>query len=760
MAQSAQAPDSSKHDISALNALYLDGESCDQEVFAEQRSNLLLFAGEHYNRRHSLFYKRIRDTRELNQEQKIRLTKNHIQNICKIYANNIVSATPGVGFEPKDEQSIQDQKAATLHHSVWRDACEKYGIENNLVDQWCDDFIQVGEVITKIFWDPMAGEVKAYEQKIDDAGQPVFYDVNGEETNDGVDEYGNPHSLVADPDLPVFSGQMVFEEVYGFNLFRSAQAKRMEDSPFLMIRKMSNTKDMKQRYRNDPDKAKLFEETQEDTFVVFDAGFNGYKKTQGLSMIREFYFKPSPEYPKGYFYITTKAGIVEEGELPGGIFPIVFQEYERIQTTCRGRSPIKHMRPYQIEINRAASKIAEHQVTLGDDKLLVQNGTKVSAGIALPGVRSINYTGSDPKVLGGRSGEQYVSYMTGQIAELYQVMNVAQDGEDANAQMDPFALLFRSASQKKKFQRYTKRFELFLLNVTKTYLKLAKVHLPDDQIIWAIGKSEQINIPEFKSANDICYQINVEAQSDDIETKLGKQLVLNHVLQYVGPQLKPDDIGKLMRQMPYANFDGSFDDMTIDYDSVQNTLLALDRGEQVVPSQYGDLVYKIKRLTLRTEKPDFKYLAPPIQMAYQQIIQQYSQLEAQQQVQIQRAQQGYIPTGGQLLGCDFFVTDPESPSKTRRARLPSESVQWLVTQLEAQGQSLDQIESLSGGNQSQIASLMAQQPGGMPQLRPGVKSTSAMIPRGMGLGGSRPAPMHAVPPPQPGVNGMTPFRGP
>lgn len=754
---------SPKHTIDDLNSFYSEGETCDGEVFAEQRSNLLLVAGEHYSRRQATFFKRLRESRDVSQEQKLRLTKNHIQNICKIYANNIISATPGVGFEPKDEQSIQDQKAAELHHSVWQDANERYGIQTHLIDGWCDNFIQIGEVYEKIFWDPMAGDIKAFEQKVDEMGQPVHLDPNGEETPESHDVYGQPHQLAPDFDLPVFSGAFVFEDVYGFNLLRSPQAKRMEESPYLIVRKMVPISEMKKRYEKDPAKLKFFQESSEDTFLVMSGSRGSVKKTEGMCMLREYYFRPCPEYPNGYFYFTTKEGIFEQDELPGGVFPIVGEPYETIQTTCRGRSPIKHMRPYQVEINRAASKMAEHQVTLGDDKLAVQNGTKVSAGVALPGIRAVNYTGEKPTLIPGRSGEQYLGYMQSQTEELYQVMNVALDSEKEAGQLDPFALLFRSASQKKKFQRYTKRFENFLMNVCKTYLRLAKVHLPDDAIIWAVGKSEQINIPEFKNAKDISYQIIVEAQSDDIETKLGKQMVLNHVLQYVGTQLKPEDIGKLMRQMPYANFDGSFDDMTIDYDTIENDLLALDRGEQPPMNNQDNHVYCIKRLSLRQRKPDYQFLPPQVKSAYDHRLDIHEQMEAQRQVQLQRAQQGYIPTGGAMLGCDFFVSDPANPSKTRRARLPSESVQWLVTQLEAQGQGLDQIESMTQGAQAQVAGFMLQQPGGVPQPRPGVNHTSALLPQGMGLSGSRPQqpsspPRRFMPPQMPAQMGS--FRGP
>src|SRR5690606_18470640 len=134
-----------KPDIATLNGYYTDGDSCDQEVFSEMRSNILLAAGDHYNKRQSRYFKRIRDAKGLSDEQKLRLTKNHIQKICKIYANNILSMNPGVGFTPKDENSMHDQKVAELHHSVWMDAVNKYHIHEKM-DEWVDSFVEIGEL--------------------------------------------------------------------------------------------------------------------------------------------------------------------------------------------------------------------------------------------------------------------------------------------------------------------------------------------------------------------------------------------------------------------------------------------------------------------------------------------------------------------------------------------------------------------------------------------------------------------------------------
>lgn len=712
-----------EHTSADLQNLYTEGDSVDQAIFAEMRSNLLLVAGEHYQKRESLFYRRIRDSKELSQEQKLRLTKNHIRKVCQTYVNNIMSMSPGVGFSPKDEKSPHDQKVSEMHHSVWRDAFQKYNLDD-LMDDWCDNFVELGEVAVKIFFDPQKGSIKGYEHLTDVEGNPA------------LNEFGQ---LQIDKENPIYTGEFVFEEVYGFNMLRPAECRDLRKAEWLAIRKMVNKDDLLLSFP-DEDKQKFIKESLDETFMVFDAGYGGYYKAKNQVSVREFYFRPCRKYPQGYFYITTREGILAEGELPGGIFPIVIQVFDKIQTTARGRSPVKQMRPYQAEINRSASKMAEHQITLGDDKIMVQNGTKVSAGVSLPGVRTISYTGAKPEILEGRNGAQYLDYMNSQITEMYGVMNVQEDSQENTAQLDPYVLLFRAAKQKKKFQRYIKRFEKFLIEVVKVYLSLAKVHLDDDALVYAVGSNERVNISEFKKLSDICYEVKVEAQSDDIETKLGKQIVLNHTLQYVGTQLKPEDIGKLMRAMPFANFDESFDDMTIDYDNSVNDILALDRGEQPPVNQYDNHVYCIKRLVSRSRKADFQYLDPQAKQNYAAKIQLHQQMQAFQELQIQRAEQGFIPTAGAMITCQMYVNNPKDPlAKPNLVRVPYAALDWLLQQLESQGQSQEQLQDMNPGAQAQLAGVFTRmgggagsQPGGRPMPGQAMGNSQMGPPNGMG----------------------------
>jgi hypothetical protein len=181
----------------------------------------------------------------------------------------------------------------------------------------------------------------------------------------------------------------------------------------------------------------------------------------------------------------------------------------------------------------------------------------------------------------------------------------------------------------------------------------------------------------------------------------------------------------MMREMPYANAEGAFDDFTLDYDLATDDILALDRGERPPVGQYDNHPYLIKKLTARMRKRDFKYLNPIVQNNYQQKVTMHQQFEAQRQMQIQRAEQGFIPTSGYAVTCQMYVTDPSDPTgqKTRLVRVPYDALAWLIQHLQAQGSGQAELQDMNEGTQAQIANIMTQggppSPSGMPGGAPG-----------------------------------------
>lgn len=704
-----------------LISLYKDGESIDNSIYAEQRSNLMLVAGNHYTRKGSKFWNRIRDDKGLSGEQKIRIVSNHIQRICKILENNILTYAPSVDICAKNPSELQDQKAAELNKAVWKDIETRQKFKQR-TREFCQDFTRIGETFAKLYWDESKGRFLGYEQQVDELGQPVFED-------GGMDDYGQPlqGAPVGDKSKPKFSGDLCIERIFGFNIFRAKEAKTMDESWFIGLRKMVNIDELKSRVGNDEEKLKYIQASRDETFVVFDGNNTNYKtEANNECLVLEMYVRPSINHPNGYYYIYTTSGVLWEGELPFGIFPIVYAGYDEVPTNARYHSIIKHLRPFQSSINMMASQAAEARITTGQDKILTQIGSKIQSGGLNAGIRNIQYAGSPPTIMPGRTGDQWLAPMQQAIEEMYQIANMAEDLGEKQSQQDPFGKLFETMEQKKKYVLYVMKFASFQCELVETALTLYREYADESAIIPAIGRSELVNIAEFKNTKPLNYQIKVDSSTEDMESKMGRQLMFNHILQYVGTNLDKDQLGLMVKMAPYANNEQAFEDLTINYDSATNMILSLDRGQPFQPNANDDAKYMLKRIISRMRKADFKQLSPQIQQMYSQVEQQFVQIEADQAARIKAAQAEFIPMAGMAVTCQMYVPDPKDPSKKPQlVRVPFDSLTWLLKRLEEQGILQQDISQQQMGVQAQIAdhSMQApQQPAGVgvaqPQLRP------------------------------------------
>ena len=657
-----------KKTIEKLRKAYQEAEQVDKPVFAEMRSNILMVSGDHYQKKMDKAWERMRLHRGVNDSAKIRITKNHIQNILQYQADLVTGAAPGVKFGPKNDMDLDDQKVAELANMLWSDFRDTRDW-SDLTCANCDDMFQLGEVHGLFWFNPSAGLAI------------------------GQDEEGNT----------IRTGKIEFEPVYGFNLLRDPNCEDIRKSPYLIHRKMSSLEGLKAAY---PNKAGQISANDKKTYVVFDAQ-RGYRRTEGDEvMVANYYYRPSKQYPDGYFYQTVEDLILDQGTLPGGIFPIVSQVCDKSQTLARGYGKVRVLRPYQIEVNRTISKMAEHQVTLGDDKILTNTSTKISAGVAAPGVRHIKVSGNaKPTVMEGRTGSQYLPYLEFVITGMYRAGNTPEkQGDEFKGQVDPFTLLYRSGSQKSTFNRYIKKFEAYQKDIAKLYIQYCKLYMTDEDIVEIIGHKEMINIPEFRKRGPFEYSLKVDAQGEDLESRIGQQMSLQQILQYVGKQLDPQEIGKIIRQMPFANKEQALDTMTLSWDKYRNDALAMERGIPRPASLTDDHSYMIKNLDHRMSQQDFETKDPQIQQLFAQRKEEHQNFMKEIKQQQMMETKGSIPTTGALVPVDLYVGyDPEDPTKTRRARLPHDSMQWLMKALKNQGTIMEETSNLAEGTQAQMA---------------------------------------------------------
>lgn len=673
------------------------------------RGNIRLVDGEHYHKKNKQFWLRARENPNFSHEQKIRITQNHIHNISKSWVNSILSLSPDAVIEPKNETEIQDQKAAELNHSVWMDVKKRQRMEQKKAEL-AADFFDLGEAAVKIFFDASAGEIAGYEPLTYEDGTPVVDQMTGQ---------------VQQSEIPVFSGEIKIERVLASNLFRDTSARSKYDCRMVGIRKMVDVKELKKQVGSDEEKLKFIKADSDDTFKVFSEINSDYEESKDQALVKEYYFRPGAEFPNGYFYITTTSGILFEGELPFGIFPLAWEGFDDIQASCRSRSLIKQLRPFQAEINRAISQMAMIQMTNGEDKIFMQAGAKMSAAQYVPGVRAFTISGMAPTVVQGRTGEQFMGYVNFQIEQMYQAAKLQELAMPADGNVAPYAMLYASAKQRRAFSLYAAKFGRFLVEICEITLKLAKAYYNEQNLIPAIGRNEAINISEFKNSNPLSYEVTVEEGSDDIESRLGKQMSLTQFMQYGGKNLTAEQLGIIAREMPYMNSEAITSSLTLNYDVSKNVILALDRGQVPKISKYNDNPYLIQRLSARQQQGDFNMLPPQIQHNYEMFMQQLDQIEVQKQQDIQRAEAGFIPTTGPLVPCDFYVNTQNGG--TQRVKIYSDAIKWLLDSLEKQGTYLGQIKDTNEGALADMARMH-----GQPQQQP---------PQGMGPPGNGMPPM-------------------
>ena len=152
----SQGEEKKEHQLNGaeLERKYKDSNSCDDEIFSEMRSNVLLVAGEHYNKKGSKYWNRIRNSKGLSETQKIRLTKNHVKTICKRQIGRILAQAPNTKVVPNNQDEMQDQKTAELNDAVWKYQ-KKVSKFRKKVRKFAEDFIHIGECYCKVFFDPL-----------------------------------------------------------------------------------------------------------------------------------------------------------------------------------------------------------------------------------------------------------------------------------------------------------------------------------------------------------------------------------------------------------------------------------------------------------------------------------------------------------------------------------------------------------------------------------------------------------------------------
>ena len=549
------------------------------------------------------------------------------------------------------------------------------------MDNFAVDFLDFGEMWAVVKWDWMAGDFIDYYEYLDEETQEV-------------------------ESIPVYEGDFTIDRYYGFDVLTAKGSKSYESNQMVCVRKLIPIESLKKRYQliEDQEKLKAIEEI-DSTYEVFDPHEGKKVKIENHTTLREFYHRPCPEYPLGKFWFALENVILEEGDLPFGKWPVVYKGYKRIPKSARHKSWISDVKGQQVEINRIASKVAEHQIVLGDDKVFLHAGTRLSKRSTKLGMPEYEYIGREPKIIPGRTGQQYLESINQNISEMYTIAGEPEGNNKGST--DLVARLYENMRQKTDKVLYVGKFEDFFVDLYTLLIDLSKFYYEENRLASIVGTQEAVNIPEFLNSVKTRYQVKLEPQGEDVDTVMGQFIASQNILQYAGQNLSKLQLGLVIQNMPMANQENLINSLTYTNRLSQNIMLAMERGEYPAISKYEPFEELLPILTLRTTEADFKRLDPYVQQLYFLRIQQYESMLAEQVDSLSRANAGAIPSDGPLLAVDgYSVADPENPNKTRRVKLPRATIDWVVRTLEEQGIAQQRLQELPQAMQLDIQQLI------------------------------------------------------
>ena len=207
------------YELDELNTLYTESEHVDKEVFAEQRSNILFYLGNQFKKHQSSLSRYIRENTSLPDKTRLKVVKNHYSVICDRYQNAITSHSPGIVFQPRHEAEIQDIKASDIAMGIYEDIKNKNDLDQK-VSGFAFDFTVAGECLAKVSFNEMAGKKVAIEQIVNDLGE-------------------------VEQEVDIYEGKVEIERLETFNVLRQSGVKSIDESEFLIIRKMVQKKKLK-----------------------------------------------------------------------------------------------------------------------------------------------------------------------------------------------------------------------------------------------------------------------------------------------------------------------------------------------------------------------------------------------------------------------------------------------------------------------------------------------------------------------------------
>jgi len=580
---------------------------------------------------------------------RVRMVLNYILPTVETLAGKLTENRPGFMCMPASTDDDDMEAARQCEHMLdylW----QEMGMQVKLHEavKW---MAVTGTVFFKVWWDDSAGD-----DYIDEEVEPTL-----EYINEKVGDQAGPTE--AKTGLPVIDVLSPLEVGW------DPGAKDMDTCRWMIHANMMHVDEVRERW---PDKGKhvhpdaSYEVDQYSQQVLREFARTNQTDDQNLDrvLVLEYFERPSPRHPEGYYSIVAGSILLEEQEiLPYGRLPFVAARHNTVPGRFAGEGVVNSIIPAQKELNKSVSQRIENKNLHAQPKWRAEKGSVDKQTFTdEPGeIIFYNRTAARPPepLPPPPLSPEHKMLEKEQIEHIQAISGISDVTRGmAPSQTSGRAIGLLSDLDATKLGPTVRELELAIERMCGMMLWMTREYLPVPRALQIMGRSGAVEVIEFYAEQIKNTRVRVHANSmlPKHPSYRREQIMQMYQVGILGDPADPQTQIKARRMMEFGNMDPVYGDEDKDrnYAREENHMMANGKVQDVQP--WEDHITHIDECLSYMKSIDFRLLPEEYQKNFERHLAWHYHAESQNQqgqpwwqMHIQAGEPG-MPPGGPVEG--------------------------------------------------------------------------------------------------------------
>ena len=579
---------------------------------------------------------------------RVRMILNYVLPTVETLCGKLVENRPGVSVMPvsTDDDDIEAaRQSEKLIEHLWHELGMQQKIHE--ASKW---MATTGTAFFKVWWDPEAG--RDYQES-----EPLIDEVEA-----SYEEVSKEAPKPKKKKLQTFkTGAPVVDVLSVMEVGWDPGAKDISTARWMLHANSMHIDQIRGIWKNGKHVAAVDSYDAEDygTQILKELSHNSDHE-QGITdriMVIEYFERPSPRHPKGYYCVCAGGVMLEEDEeLPYGEFPFIMARHVTSPGKFTGEGLVKHCIPAQKELNKSASQrienknlhampkwraekgsIEKNQITDQPGEIIVYNRTATRPPEPLP---------PPPLSPEHRLIEKEQIDHISAISGINDVTRGAQPPSHASGRL--VGLL--SDLDATKLGPTVREMESAVEQLAERLLEYWRDYMPISTTLKIVGRDNVAEVFEFHASQIKSTSVRAVANSmlPKHPSYRREQVMQMFQVGMLGDPADPQTRLKARRMMEFGDEDAdgqNTKDRT--YSREENHVIALGKATDVQP--WEDHITHIDEHLDYMKGVDFRLLSPETQAAFEEHLAWHYFYESQQQQGVPWWQE-YVGEGGMPPG--------------------------------------------------------------------------------------------------------------